>query len=157
VKVLCYKHLSTETVRVRNRGVVRILSLESSSMRLPTQHCGHSSATMRSRPSHLRLREYLRSIPKAYCFWSSVENTGVYLRERSRRRRCESWAFSNYNSFVRRESAIDRAKQNDSVERARRMTPEHRLLACVNISSVVLELARIGKRDREEKLRRPRR
>ena len=56
--------------------------------------------------------------------------------------------------LMRRESAIDRAKQKDRVERARRMTPEQRLQACVEISSVVLEIARTGKRDREEKRRR---
>ena len=51
---------------------------------------------------------------------------------------------------MRRPSAIDRAKQKDRVERARRMTPEQRLQASVAISSVVLEIARAGKRYREE-------
>ena len=57
---------------------------------------------------------------------------------------------------MRRPSAIDRAKQLERIERARRMTPEARLLACVNISMAVLELQRAGKRDRPLVLPKPR-
>ena len=50
---------------------------------------------------------------------------------------------------MRRKSSLDVAKQEDRIRRARKMTPEERLLACVNMSHVVLELARVGKRDRK--------
>lgn len=49
---------------------------------------------------------------------------------------------------MRRPSAIDQEKQQERIERARRMTPEERLLACANISRAVLELQLAGRRDR---------
>jgi hypothetical protein len=54
---------------------------------------------------------------------------------------------------VRRKSSIDIAKRLDRIERARRMTPEARLSACVNLARTTLELQQSGKRYREEKLR----
>ena len=51
--------------------------------------------------------------------------------------------------FVRRNSAIDSDKRLSRVERARRMTPEDRLLACLNISHAIADLRRSGKRHRE--------
>ena len=63
---------------------------------------------------------------------------------------------SSYNDPMRRKSAIDEAKQKDRIERARRMTPEARLQACIRISHVALELRRAGERYRQtflEKLR----
>jgi len=56
---------------------------------------------------------------------------------------------NRYNSSMRRKSAIDRDKQASRVERARRMTPESRLLACINISQTTEELQRNGKQYRE--------
>ena len=53
-----------------------------------------------------------------------------------------------YNAVVRKKSSIDREKQLERIERARRMTPEERLLACVNISRAVLELQRSGRQSR---------
>jgi hypothetical protein len=58
--------------------------------------------------------------------------------------------------LVRRKSAIDRAKRLDRIERARRMTPEERLLACANVSRVIVELHEVGKRYREEHSQNPR-
>ena len=57
---------------------------------------------------------------------------------------------------MRRPSEIDRAKQLERIERARRMTPEARLLACVQISTMVLQLQQAGKRDRDAALSKPR-
>jgi len=62
-------------------------------------------------------------------------------------------AETRYNSSVRRKSKIDLEKRRERIERARGMTPEERLLACVNFSSLVVEFQRAGKRYREEKLR----
>jgi hypothetical protein len=52
---------------------------------------------------------------------------------------------------MRRPSAIDREKQRERIERARRMTPEERLLACANTSKAVLELQLEGRRNRARK------
>jgi hypothetical protein len=51
---------------------------------------------------------------------------------------------------MRRPSAIDREKRREKTERARRMKPEDRLAASVNISKAVGELQRAGQRRREE-------
>jgi hypothetical protein len=51
---------------------------------------------------------------------------------------------------MRRQSSIDRAKRKERVERARRMTPEGRLEACVRISRAVMEIHRAGERYRQE-------
>jgi len=50
----------------------------------------------------------------------------------------------------RTKSAIDEAKQRERIERARRMTPQQRLMACVEFSSMVLEFHNAGKRRRAE-------
>ena len=55
---------------------------------------------------------------------------------------------SGYNGFVRRKSSIDRAKRQSLIESARQMTPENRLVACINLSRVTAELERCGKRHR---------
>jgi hypothetical protein len=55
---------------------------------------------------------------------------------------------TGYNVVVRKKSSIDREKQLERIERARRMTPEERLSACVNISRAVLELQLSGKQRR---------
>ena len=57
---------------------------------------------------------------------------------------------------MRRKSTIDLAKQEARIRRARRMTPEQRLLASASMSNVVLELARMGKRERERDSQRSR-
>ena len=49
---------------------------------------------------------------------------------------------------MRRKSSIDTAKQKERIERARRMTPESRLEACVNLSRLVKEIQRAGERYR---------
>ena len=54
-----------------------------------------------------------------------------------------------YNCFVRRKSAINRTKRLSLIERARRMTPEDRLVACANLAKVTTELQRAGKRHRD--------
>jgi len=54
---------------------------------------------------------------------------------------------------MRRKSFIDTVKQLDRIERARRMTPDRRLLACANVSGAVLELQLSGKRYRKQALR----
>jgi hypothetical protein len=61
-----------------------------------------------------------------------------------------------YNGHMRRKSAIDRAKQHERIERSRRMKPEDRLLACVNLCSVGVEIQLAGKRYRETTPPRPR-
>ena len=50
---------------------------------------------------------------------------------------------------MRRESSIDRDKQTDRVERARRMKPEERLAACVSLSRTVFELHLAAERHRK--------
>jgi hypothetical protein len=50
---------------------------------------------------------------------------------------------------VRRNSAIDLAKQKERIERARKMTPEARMVACINMSRVVMEIHRAGERHRQ--------
>ena len=57
---------------------------------------------------------------------------------------------SEYNSTMRRKSSIDRARQKERIERARGMTPEGRLVACVKISRLVKEIQRAGERYRQE-------
>ncbi len=61
-----------------------------------------------------------------------------------------------YSSRMRRKSAIDRAKQAERIERARRMTPEQRLEASASVSAAVMELHRAGHRDRQELLKKRR-
>ena len=51
---------------------------------------------------------------------------------------------------MRRKSSIDLARQKERIERARQMTPEERMKACVKISRVVMEIHRAGERDRRE-------
>jgi hypothetical protein len=46
---------------------------------------------------------------------------------------------------MRRKSFIDLAKQKDRIERARRMTPEERLQACVNLTEFGIEFQRAQK------------
>jgi len=58
--------------------------------------------------------------------------------------------------LVRRKSAIDRAKRLDRIDRARRMTPEERLLACANMCRAIVELREAGKRYREQTVQNPR-
>jgi len=52
----------------------------------------------------------------------------------------------------RRESVIDEAKQRDRIDRARRMTPQQRLQACLDFSAIVLEFHSAGKRHRRNSL-----
>jgi len=54
---------------------------------------------------------------------------------------------------MRQKSRIDQEKQRERIERARRMTPENRLLACVNLARLGVEIQRAGQRYREEALR----
>jgi len=58
---------------------------------------------------------------------------------------------------MRQKSRIDQEKQRERIERARRMTPENRLLACVNISRLVAEFQRAGQQYREEAFKKSRR
>ena len=60
-----------------------------------------------------------------------------------------------YNSTMRRKSSIDRARQKERIERARGMTPEARLVACVKISRLVKEIQRAGERYRKETRQNP--
>lgn len=53
-----------------------------------------------------------------------------------------------YTGAMRRRSSLDDAKRRDRIERARRMTPEQRLQACVNLSKLTAELRLAGERDR---------
>jgi hypothetical protein len=48
-------------------------------------------------------------------------------------------------AMERRKSAIDLAKQRDRIERARRMLPEDRLQACINLSSLMAEFRKAQK------------
>ena len=50
---------------------------------------------------------------------------------------------------MRRPSSIDRAKQKERIESARRMTPAERLEVCVKLSKLVEEIHRSGKGMRE--------
>jgi hypothetical protein len=50
---------------------------------------------------------------------------------------------------MRGKSAIDHAKQTERIERARRMSPERRLEACINLSKLGAEIQRAGRRYRE--------
>jgi len=50
---------------------------------------------------------------------------------------------------VRRKSSIDREKQRDRFDRARRLTPEQRLIACMNLARTGAELQRAGMKYRE--------
>jgi hypothetical protein len=54
---------------------------------------------------------------------------------------------------MRRPSQIDRQKQARLLESARRMTPEERLLACVNLSRVAAEFQQAGQRHRRSRSR----
>jgi len=69
----------------------------------------------------------------------------------------EARASCGYNSGMRQKSRIDQEKQRERIERARRMTPENRLLACVNISRLVAEFQRAGQQYREEAFKKSRR
>jgi hypothetical protein len=51
----------------------------------------------------------------------------------------------------RRKSSIDLAKQKERIERARRMTPEERLQACINLSSLVAEFQQAGRKLRKSR------
>ena len=50
---------------------------------------------------------------------------------------------------MRRKSSIDLAKQKERIERARQMTPEARMGACIRMSHVVMEIHRAGKQYRQ--------
>lgn len=57
---------------------------------------------------------------------------------------------------VRRKSSINREKRLDTIERARRMTPEQRVETAANLCQAVMELERAGKLQREERARKGR-
>jgi hypothetical protein len=56
---------------------------------------------------------------------------------------------ARYNGAMRRKSSINQEKRRNLVERARRMTPEQRLLASANLSETIRQLELAGKRYRE--------
>ena len=69
----------------------------------------------------------------------------------------EARASCGYNSGMRQKSRIDQEKQRERIASARQMTPENRLLACVNISRLVAEFQRAGQQYREEAFKKSRR
>jgi hypothetical protein len=52
--------------------------------------------------------------------------------------------------MARRKSALGASMERSVIERARRLTPEARLSACVNLSRIGAEIKRSAKRHREE-------
>lgn len=57
----------------------------------------------------------------------------------------------DYNSRMRRKSAVSDWKEAQRIEQARRMTPEQRLEASADLHVLVMELHRAGNRYREER------
>jgi hypothetical protein len=52
--------------------------------------------------------------------------------------------------MARRKSALGASMERSVIERARRLTPEARLSACVNLARIGAEIKRCAKRHREE-------